>query len=84
MADGRSKLKDLANAFEKRHEILRCRLSKLGFESEGTNGDQNFDSAAPEDQEKHKRLVRTNIGSKQCSWSSKCSFASTITKKAFG
>ena len=61
MADGRSKLKDLANAFEKGHEILRCRLSKLGFESEGTNGDQNFDSAAPEDQEKHKRLVRTNI-----------------------
>ena len=61
MADGRSKLKDLANAFEKRHEILRCRLSKLGFESEGTNGDQNFDSAASEGQEKHKRLVRTNI-----------------------
>ena len=61
MADGRSKLKDLANAFEKRHEILRCRLSKLGFESEGANGDQNFDSADPEGQEKHKRLVRTNI-----------------------
>ena len=61
MADGRSKLKDLANAFEKRHEILRCRLSQLGFESEGTNGDQNFDSSAPEGQEKHKRLVRTNI-----------------------
>lgn len=61
MADGCSKLKDLANAFEKRHEILRCRLSKLGFESEGTNGDQKFDSAAPEGQEKHKRLVRTNI-----------------------
>ena len=57
MADGRSKLKDLANAFEKRHEILRCRLSKLGFESEGTNGDQNFDNAAPEGQEK----FRTNI-----------------------
>lgn len=57
MADGRSKFKDLANAFEKRHEILRCRLSKLGFEFEGTNGDQNFDSAAPEGQEK----VRTNI-----------------------
>ena len=61
MADGRSKLEDFANAFEKRHEILRCRLSKLGFESEDTNGDQNFDSAAPEGQEKHKRLVRTNI-----------------------